>query len=204
MKFIDLIGRKFGLLTVIKKTDKKCNGKIVWECLCDCGNIVEVTGNHLRSGSVKSCGCIMKTHGHSGGIDKKPSDTYTCWRSMIQRCYNNKNKRYKDYGGRGITVCEEWKYFTNFLSDMGERPNGKSIDRIDVNGNYEPSNCRWATTKEQQNNLRNNRKVVYNGKTLTITELAEIFDIDRYVLYARLKRAGWNIEKVEHKLKSND
>ena len=146
----------------------------------------------------------MKTHGHSGGIGKKPSDTYTCWLSMIQRCCNPNNSRYKDYGGRGITVCEEWKDFTNFLSDMGERPNGKSIDRINVNGNYEPSNCRWATTKEQQNNLRNNRKVVYKGKTLTITELAEIFDIDRYVLYARLKRAGWNVEKVEHKLKSND
>lgn len=204
MKLIDLTGQKFGLLTVIKKTDKKCSGKIVWECLCYCGNMVEVTGNHLRSGNVKSCGCIMKTHGHSGGIGKKPSDTYTCWRNMIQRCYNNKNKRYKDYGGRGITVCEEWKDFTNFLSDMGERPNGKSIDRINVNGNYEPANCRWATTKEQQNNIRNNRKVVYKGKTLTITELAEIFDIDRYVLYARLKRAGWNVEKVEHKLKSND
>lgn len=110
MKLIDLTGQKFGLLTVIKKTDKKCSGKIVWECLCDCGNMVEATGTHLRSGSVKSCGCIMKTHGHSGGI----------------------------------------------------------------------------------------------GKTLTITELAEIFDIDRYVLYARLKRAGWNVEKVEYKLNSND
>lgn len=146
----------------------------------------------------------MKTHGHSGGRGKKPSDTYTCWLSMIQRCCNPKNRRYKDYGGRGIAVCGEWKDFTNFLSDMGERPNGKSIDRIDVNGNYEPSNCRWATTKEQQNNLRNNRKVDYKGTTLTITELAEIFDIDRYVLYARLKRAGWDVEKIEHKLKSND
>jgi hypothetical protein len=201
MKIIkDLTGEKYNLLTVLEKTDKRASGKVVWKCICDCGTIVEATGNHLRNGSVKSCGCIMIKHGHSGGIGKKPSSTYSCWQMMHQRCCNPQNSRYKNYGGRGIRICERWADFEHFLEDMGERPEGKTLDRIDVNGNYEPSNCRWATNKEQQNNLTNNRKVNYKGEMITISKLAEILKIDRYILYARLNRAGWDVEKVERKI----
>jgi hypothetical protein len=128
-------------------------------CVCDCGSVRVVLSQSLRTGKSVSCGCYSTEvnkararHGHNRKGHK--SRTYTTWNMMTQRCLNPNNDRYYDYGGRGITVCERWLDFANFLADMGERPEGTSIDRIDVNGNYEPTNCRWATSAEQGTNKR--------------------------------------------------
>lgn len=131
-----------------------------------------------------------RTHGMSG------TSTYRSWVSMVQRCTNPNNGRYSSYGGRGITVCDRWLSFLNFDEDMGERPEGKSIDRYpDVNGNYEPSNCRWATPKEQGCNRRNNRLIEFGGKTATLSQWAEQIGIPRETLLSRLDR-GWDLKRA--------
>lgn len=153
---INLKGRRFGRLVVLEEGDKTKEGLIRWHCLCDCGREKIVSGKDLRKNRTKSCGCFQKdvlsklksTH------NQTDSPTYKSWKGMHRRCYNSNYKRYPDYGGRGIGVCERWHSFENFLEDMGERPKGKTIDRIDPDGNYEPSNCRWATPEEQSRNIR--------------------------------------------------
>lgn len=135
-----------------------------------------------------------KTHGHAANY--RPSPTYGCWSGMISRCSDAASCSYSQYGGRGITVCERWKKFENFLADMGEKPGGKSLDRFPGNnGNYELSNCRWATRLEQQNNMRSNRLITHNGETHTVAEWARIKGMRYTTLLGRFQH-GWGIQEA--------
>lgn len=200
MKAHNLIGQKFGRLTVVSRAENDKHGKTMWNCICDCGNTKEKpTGSReLLSGNTKSCGCLKvqklneskasSTHGMSR------SALYTIWRNMKSRCYNKSNCSYKDYGERGIVVCDEWKHSFSIFAEWAKRngySKGLSIDRINVNGNYEPSNCRFSTSKVQANNRRNNVIISLNGKNHTVSEWSEITGLSSYMIYQRLKK-GWS------------
>lgn len=156
---VNIVGFKFNKLTVtsFSHIDKRA----YWNCICECGNEKIVRGAHLKSGYTKSCGCLMKNINIKHGLYNTPENK--CWRGIKERCFNSKNPAFKNYGGRGITMCEKWvNSFEEFLKDMGKRPSSKySIDRINNNGNYEPSNCKWSTVLEQNNNKRNNKAKKY-------------------------------------------
>ncbi len=194
MKVFDgIIGQTFGRLTVIDRAPNNKRGWSVWNCRCACGNSKCVSANSLKSGNTSSCGCLRKellvarseTHGMHG------TPVYIVWCNMRNRCNNHKNHSYKNYGGRGIKVCKRWGSFEKFLTDMGERPEGKCIERIDNNGGYTPENCRWATARQQANNKRNNHLVTYNGATLTLAQWGRKTGIRDRTLYDRLK-SGWS------------
>jgi hypothetical protein len=158
-----------------------------WIFKCDCGKekIIRVDG--VKSGQTKSCGCFRNTHTMS------KTSIYRSWASMKSRCHNENVPHYKDYGGRGITVCEEWMEFENFYKDMREKPEGKTLDRINNDKGYYKKNCRWATRKEQSNNVRTNRHLVYKNKTQTMAQWAEEFGMSINTLHERLRR-GWSVE----------
>lgn len=165
-------------------------------CLCDCGNIVLVANRMLRNGRSKSCGCFQKDtliarnlkHGFSRRGRKHP--LYEMWFAMLSRCRRKSHSDYYLYGGRGIQVCERWKKFENFVSDVGERPVGKTLHRIDGDSNYEPSNCVWADAKTQARNTRRNKFISVFGHMATVAEHCETFSISQRVVHQRLKR-GW-------------
>lgn len=166
------VGSRFGKLTVVERLPNKHEQRY-WLCLCDCGGSTKTYSICLRKGRTRSCGCLRQggtlRHGHARGR-KGGSLTYKSWRSMLSRCYRDSSSGFHNYGGRGITVCERWRVFEHFLSDMGERPSlNLSLDRIDNNGNYEPGNCKWSTRSEQATGRRihgRNVKAVSKGDIL--------------------------------------
>jgi hypothetical protein len=172
----DHTGRRFGMWKALTLAPSNRRGGAMWLCRCDCGSEKTVPADTLIKGRSNSCGCKSnefrsercKKHGHTwiGGA----SGTYSSWSAMLQRCENANHKQYADYGGRGINVCERWRKFENFLADMGNRPDGRSLDRISNNGNYEPSNCRWATYSEQ---TKNRRPLTSHKKLAALVEAAE-------------------------------
>jgi hypothetical protein len=190
--FIDLTKRTFGQLLVMKRAPNDASGNTCWECQCSCGNIVTIVTYSLKNGNTKSCGCLrnkitgnkFRTHGMTG------TSEHNIWRNMLTRCTNPDTPAFKNYGGRGITICDEWKNdFMAFYNYIGPRPYPNyTVDRIDNDGNYEPGNVRWATRYEQANNSRNNRRITINGWTLNLCQWARFVGIRYRTLRARLKR----------------
>jgi hypothetical protein len=195
------IGAVFGRLKVVSLAYKDSHRCWHVNCVCECGQSKEVKFSALSSGGQLSCGCLRDeaarkqvaercvTHGMSG------TPTYETWASMISRCTNQNSNRYHTHGGRGIKVCSRWLSFENFFADMGTKPENLSLDRIDNNGDYEPSNCRWATSSEQAVNRRSTRMFDYGGESLCLKSLAQKVGIKRLTLTKRLK-CGWPLSKA--------
>jgi len=197
-KLNDLTGRQFGRLTVLYRAKNK-GKKTYWWCRCTCNTEKAIWAQSLLNGDIQSCRCLNKeqlgNRRRTHGLTKSP--TYKPWQHMLERCLEPKTKNYKDYGGRGIVVCERWLDFNNFLYDMGMKPPGLEIERKNNNGNYEPNNCCWATRKEQSNNKRNNRFLAWGGRTQTIRQWEEELGFKRAVLWGRLKKhPDWPVEKL--------
>lgn len=202
----DLSGLKVGYLTVIEKTDMRYSSQIMWRCSCICGRSdFLAASNKLSKSRIKSCGCmtnqILRTsrtkHGHSIGKDGHGTSTFKTWRSMRERCNNPAHKSYHEYGGRGIAVCNEWQdSFQAFLDDMGERPDEKTLGRIDNSAGYYKANCRWESYKQQARNRRNNAQIGQEGNKKTIAEWSEISGIKYATIWKRINEHGWSHERA--------
>lgn len=195
MKIYNMVGEKFNMLTVLEECNErdKYGGK-VYKCRCDCGNIHYVRGILLRNNVVKSCGCLK----HKGTHKKRNTRLYSIWNGIKQRCNNKNNPCYNHYGGRGIKVCNEWLNDFQAFYDWSmshDYKKGLTIDRIDVNGDYEPCNCRWVDWGIQINNRRNNVYLTYNGKTQTMMQWANELDVPYPRLNMRHQR-GWNTHDI--------
>lgn len=184
------IGNQYGRLLVISRL--RVGRKTYCECKCECGNVKSIRQDHLQSGGVVSCGCFRSEAASANSSSHKStgSPEYVAWSHMRQRCTNKNSADYADYGGRGVKVCDSWMHsFTQFLSDMGVKPSPKhSIDRIDVNGDYDPANCRWATSNEQARNKRSSRVICAFGETKSIHEWAEEIGVTALAIWKRLER----------------
>jgi len=204
-KLIDTVqvGNQYGSLTVVS-LGREQRGKrirpVAW-CRCSCGFEKAVRIDHLAVGAITGCGksAIVCREGSRDkrwkGAAVSNRREYASWQHMMDRCYSEKHPQFSHYGGRGIVVCERWASFESFLNDMGPRPEGMSLDRIDVNRGYEPENCRWATVKEQNRNKTNGTQVTFNGQTRSVTEWGEMLGISRLVIFGRLK-LGWSVERA--------
>ena len=193
-------GEKYGRLTVINFVERK-NRQSYWKCICDCGNEIVIPISYLIVGDTKSCGCLRKENARKNGKKNKfvqNKRLYRIWIDMKRRCYNTKRKSYKYYGKKGIYVCEEWKNnfkaFQYWALNNGYKDT-LSIDRINNNGNYEPSNCRWATIKQQNNNMSTNHYIEYNNEKYTLKQLCEKYNFDYELIKNRL-RYGWTLERA--------
>jgi hypothetical protein len=218
-RIIDLTGQRFGRLVAIEHAGRVVNKSgfrtTLWRCKCDCGKESIVRYPLLVSGNTRSCGCLERENKErmvklaqrvnrksvskdfTGTLENHP--LYKTWKSMLMRCNNPNVRGYKHYGGRGIKVCDRWSGdlgFENFINDMGERPTlDHTLDRIDVNGNYEPSNCRWATTEQQMNNRTDNSRILLNGESITCSQLCKRYGF-YYTWVAHQLRAGIDINFI--------
>lgn len=204
-KFDDISGKKFGLWKVIERFAHPPSRGVFYKCLCDCGTERVVPRCNLTSGKTKSCGCAKASiisakktkHGQSRSVFSKASKEYNAWSSMITRCLNPENHGFKNYGARGIAVCERWKVFENFYDDMGQCPEKNwSLDRIDPNGNYEPANCRWADKKTQSRNRRNvilSEKIVNQLRDGSLSAIDAInkFNCSESTIYMAKSGRNW-------------
>lgn len=205
--FKDLKGRRFGRLICIERAGRdERTRNVLWKCLCDCGNITTVLSTSLIK-STKSCGCLQKETARKQAISRtkhglahrgvKMPSIYKCWAHMKSRCSNENDKSYPDYGGRGINFCEEWTEFTSFHEwalNHGYRK-GLTIERINVNGNYEPTNCKWIPKSEQNANKRTSHYITINGETKIVAEWAKIHNINSSTVFSRIN-SNWPIEKL--------
>ena len=204
-KLKDITDRKFGRLTVLRFSAMR-NGKAHWQCQCECGEILDISGQSLKRGLSRSCGCLAKRNAATHGMSHYAE--YQIWCGILQRCNDPNGKSFSRYGGRGITICNRWEQFVNFYADMGPRPSSEhSIDRIDNDAHYScgrcpqckknmwSANCRWSSRVEQGSNKRNNHRVTYNGKSQTISELARVYNLNIFSLFSRISRGG-PIEKA--------
>lgn len=192
----DLTGKIFGGLCVIKKSEKKHKGKhgVRWLCKCECGRTTVVLTERLNSGNTRSCGCAIYSQ---GGLCAANESEYKCWQHMISRCSNPKDSSYPDYGARGIRVCKRWCDFSLFLTDMGSKSSDNlSIERLNVNGDYEPGNCVWATRKTQMRNTRRNFVIEYRGEKRCLSEWCELLGLTYARTLARLRCYGWTVERA--------
>lgn len=197
--FIDLTGKRYGELVVVKRSENTSKGLATWECKCDCGKTTIVRGSSLRNSTVKSCGCrrfrIKPTLQHGMSHTK----LYYVWNNIKRRCYEKTNPAYKNYGGRGIKMCDSWK---NSFESFGEWAlnNGYSdsltIERVDVNGNYCPENCTWIPRNKQQNNRTSCLFYTYNGETKNLMEWCNYFNMPYMTVYTRLFRWNWDFERA--------
>jgi hypothetical protein len=199
VRTVDMMGWRFGRLVVTGRAEAR-NGRTQWRCSCDCGSECVVRAECLRAEVTKSCGCLSReraaegnsTHGHSR-VGKR-TKAYHAWASMIKRCTNPHICNWSDYGGRGIVVCDRWRDFVAFHADMGEPPSPQhSLDRIEVDGNYEPGNCRWATPEDQASNRRTSVLLTMDGQTMTLEQWGRATGIKSKTISSRIKQ-GWTVE----------
>jgi hypothetical protein len=204
-KIKDRTGARYGRLVAVELDSVRAspNGATMafWRCACDCGALTVVGAKNLQSGMTKSCGCysrdrtreVRTKHGESRGY------TYNSWRAARERCYNPKCRSFHLYGGRGIAMCERWADYRNFLADMGERPRGKTLDRIDGDGNYEPENCRWATAREQASHLPHTIQVEHEGEVASLFHYASLRGVNPATLAWRVREGGQGpVEAADH------
>lgn len=203
MAALDLKGQKFGRLTVLERAENTKANKSKWLCKCDCGNLRKVVGSNLKNGMTKSCGCLERELNIQRSTRHGLESTRIChvWRNIKARCQNPKNTSYKNYGGRGITICEEWlgenglKNFAQWAYENGYDENAEkgkcTIDRIDNNKGYYPENCRWVDLHVQANNKRNNVLITYNGRTQTLEQWCKELNLSRSMVKHRYER-GWS------------
>lgn len=192
MRLIDLAGRRFGRLMVQARANDP-GRHTMWHCLCDCGAARIIRASHLTGHLIQSCGCLSadrarmrnSTHGATKGY--KPTPTYVAWKCMHKRCSNPSPREFPNYKGRGISVCQRWSDYENFVADMGEKPPGLTLERVDNDGNYGPGNCVWATPKEQSRNRRVVHKMEWEGRSVAVSAVCEILGVS----HKRVARRAW-------------
>lgn len=198
-RLIDLTGMRFGRLEVVSRAENCNDGAVRWNCVCDCGNTRIVSGSNLKKGHTTSCGCLRREKAHEKA-DHRMSRTrlYSIWRDMKTRCYNVNAPNYKNYGGKGIRVCDEWLEPTKFFDWALESgySDELTLERVSLDGNYEPRNCKWITLSEQQRNKTTSRLVEINGQSRCLEEWCEIFNMPYKTVHHRIDCLGWDAEKA--------